>query len=180
MLNQHIVQSRFFSILRYTLFLAALGMIQSCGFHLRGELDLSKSLSPMFIEQNTAFELSRDIKSLLVNNAIVVADKSETSNAQLELVNETKERRVLSVDSNGRAREYQLNYTVTFSFKERDTDASIDRIMLSRSLLFDTDAVLAVENESEVLYREMQRDASRLILLKLQAYTLKKASLNKD
>ncbi len=147
-------------------------MIQSCGFHLRGELNLPQNLSPMFIEKNTAFELSREIKSLLANNSIGSTDDEEASNAQLELVTETKKRGVLSVDSNGRAREYRLNYTVVFSFKAQDINIEMDKIVLSRSLLFDTGTVLAVENESEVLYREMQRDASRLILLKLQAYSL--------
>jgi len=155
-------------------FLLVLLMMQSCGFHLRGELNLPKNLSPMFIQQNIAFELSREIKSLLANNSITSTDDIEASNAQLELVKETKERGVLSVDSNGRAREYRLNYTVVFSFKAQDIDVEMDKIVLSRSLLFGTDTVLAVENESEVLYREMQRDASRLILLKLQAYSFNK------
>lgn len=128
----------------------------------------------MFIEPNTSFELSREIQSLLVNNGIDNTDNVEAANAQLELVSETKERSVLSVDSNGRAREYRLKYTVQFSLKAKDDEVVTDNVALSRSLLFDTGTVLAVENESEVLYREMQLDASRLILLKLQAYSLNK------
>ena len=44
-----------------------------------------------------------------------------------------------------------------------------DSVSLTRSLLFDPEAVLAVTNESEILYRDMQKNAARLILLKLQA-----------
>ena len=66
----------------------------------------------------------------------------------------------------------RLRLAAIFLFNKRDETAAQDTVTLSRSLLFDTDTVLAVENESEVLYREMQRDASRLILLKLQAYSL--------
>ncbi len=149
-------------------------MIQSCGFHLRGELSLSKNLSPIFIVQNTSFALSREVQALLVNNGISRTDDVEAANAKLELVSETRERNVLSVDSNGRAREYRLEYTVVFSFTAQDIDVTKEKVVLSRSLLFGTDTVLAVENESEVLYREMQLDASRLILLKLQAYSLNK------
>ncbi len=165
-------------VLFLSFLLALLMMIQSCGFHLRGELNLPKNLSPMFIEPNTAFELSREIKSLLANNSVISTDNAEASNAQLELVKETKERSVLSVDSNGRAREYRLTLTVIFSFKAHGIEVEMDKVVLSRSLLFDTGTVLAVENESEVLYREMQRDASRLILLKLQSYSLNKQVLN--
>lgn len=147
-------------------------MIQSCGFHLRGELNLSKNLSPIFIEPNTSFVLYREIQSLLNANGISSTDDVEAANAQLVLVSERRERDVLSVDSNGRAREYRLKYTVMFSFKAEDINIEREKVVLSRSLLFGTDTVLAVENESEVLYREMQLDASRLILLKLQAYSL--------
>ena len=159
---------------RFLVSLLLLLTIQSCGFHLRGELSLSKNLSPIFIEQNASFILSREIQSLLVNNGISSTDDVEAANAQLALVSERRERDVLSVDSSGRAREYRLKYTVVFSFKAEDIDIETDKIALSRSLLFGTDTVLAVENESEVLYREMQLDASRLILLKLQAYSLNK------
>jgi outer membrane lipopolysaccharide assembly protein LptE/RlpB len=36
-------------------------------------------------------------------------------------------------------------------------------------LLFDQNAVLAVTNESEILYKDMRRDTARLILLKVKA-----------
>ena len=55
------------------------------------------------------------------------------------------------------------------SERSRDDSISHDSISVARSLLFDPDAVIAVVNESEILYKDMRRDAARLILLKLQA-----------
>jgi len=150
------------------LILAAL-VVHGCGFQLRGALDLSKDIAPLYIQQNSVFELAREIKLLLEKNKIAVTEAPAGANTQLALLSENKKSRVLSVDANGRAREYQLTYTVNVAIKIRQSKEVQDSISLSRSLLFDSDAVLAVTNESEILYRDMRKNAARLILLKLQA-----------
>lgn len=157
-------------------------LIQSCGFQLRGALDLSQDMSPIYLQQNSVFELGREVKSLLTANKIQIAENEKQAKAQLTLLSEAKSRRVLSVDSNGRVREYLLIYKVNFSIKinqskdiselnqeGKQDSISQDSISVARNLLFDPDAVIAVVNESEILYQEMRREAARLILLKLQA-----------
>ena len=155
-----------------SLFLGALLLVSSCGFQLRGAVEISQDVSPIYVEANSVFELAREVKSLLASNKIAIADNQNSANAQLTLTNEVKSRRVLSVDTNGRAREYLLSYTVNFSVKIKQEKVKAETITLTRSLLFDTDAVIAVQNESELLYKDMRRNVSRLILLKLQAHSL--------
>ncbi len=150
-------------------------VVSSCGFQLRSELDLSKEISPLYLERNGAFELARELKLLLATNNISVTDDLGVSNSQLTLLTEDKSRRVLTVDGDGRAREYLLTYTINFAvntggFAKKESNEKTESISLTRSLLFDTEAVLAVTNESEILYKDMQRNAARLILLKLQAF----------
>ena len=178
--------------MRVIAYLVIAASINACGFQLRGSIDLADTLSPIYIEQNSAFELAREIKSLLVANKIKVVNRAGQSNATLSLLNEEKTRRTLSVDGSGRVREYRLSYRVNFvidtkqsasaaiensDVKNNQDSISQDSISLSRSLLFDPDAVLAVTNEAEILYEDMRRDAARLILLKLQARS--KNSVNK-
>jgi len=156
-----------------------LSVLQACGFKLRGSVELSEDMSPLYLNKNSVLQLGREIEALLKGNQIDLADDEKSSNAQLVLVKETKKRRVLSVDSDGRAREYLLSYAVTFAIKVNSSDVATaeqeapEKITLSRSLLFDPDAVLAVANESEILYKDMRRDAARLVLLKLQARSSK-------
>ena len=156
-----------------------LSVLQACGFKLRGSVELSEDMSPLYLNKNSVLQLGREIEALLKGNQIDLADDEKSSNAQLVLVKETKKRRVLSVDSDGRAREYLLSYVVTFAIKVNSSDVATaeqeapEKITLSRSLLFDPDAVLAVANESEILYKDMRRDAARLVLLKLQARSSK-------
>lgn len=167
--------------------------LHGCGFQLRGALDLSQDMSPVYLQQNSVFELGREIKQLLTGNKIQTVEKAELAKVQLTLLNEIKDRRVLSVDTNGRVREYQLYYTINFSIKfspssssetlklpgiplgmpsdaqEELPTATLGSVKVSRSLLYDADAVVAVVNESEVLYKDMRRDAARQVLLRLQA-----------
>lgn len=149
----------------------AVCLIHACGFQLRGALDLSQDISPIYIQQESAFELAREIKTLLSTNNIAIVKSASEANAQLTLLNEVKSSRVLSVDANGRAREYLLSYKVNYALKTKQAEEAQEAISLSRNLVFDPDAVLATSNESEILYKDMQRDASRLMLLKLQAHS---------
>ena len=143
--------------------------LYACGFQLRGAIDLSEDISPVYIEQNTLFELARDIRTLLATNKIKIAKDESKSNTAVVLLSESKKQSVLSVDGSGRAREYLLKYTVNFVIKIKQSEEVTDSLSVTRSLLFDPDAVLAVTNEAEILYRDMQRDVARLILLRLQA-----------
>jgi LPS-assembly lipoprotein len=157
--------------LRFFVSMLLLFTLHACGFQLRGAMDLSQDVSPVYLQQNTAFELGREIKSILVTNKIAIAEYANTANSRLTIVKENKAQRVLSVDSSGRAKEYLITYTVIYTIKIKQQEATDESVVISRSLLFDTEAVLAVTNQAEVLYKDMKRDAARLILQKLQART---------
>jgi len=169
---------------RAFIFLALVLSLYACGFQLRGSINLSSDMSPIYIETNSVFDLAREIKSLLASNKITVTDKAQQSKSQLILLSEAKNKRVLSVDGNGRAREYLLSYKVNFSIimqsekssgesaAQADVEqvaAAQDSITVNRTWVFDPEAVLAVANEAELLYNDMRREAARLILLKLNA-----------
>ena len=163
---------------RILAYMAIVLMLYACGFQLRGSIDLSEDIAPVYIEQGTLFQLGREIRGLLATNKIEVVSKQSQSKSTLVLVKEGRQRRVLSVDGSGRAREYLLTYSVDFVIKIKKSADVSDSLSISRSLLFDPDAVLAVTNETEILYRDMQRDIARLVLLKLQALSLKNAAQN--
>ena len=163
---------------RTLVYMAVVLMLYACGFQLRGAINLSEEIAPVYIEHGTLFQLGREIRSLLATNKIEVVSKESQSRSTLVLVREGRGRRVLSVDGSGRAKEYLLTYTVDFAIKIKQSGDTSDSLTISRSLLFDPDAVLAVTNESEILYRDMQRDIARLVLLKLQALSLKNAAQN--
>ena len=153
-----------------------MSLLHACGFQLRGAVSLSKDMSPVYIEKNSYFDLAREIKDVLSSNAIKTVDSAKSSKSQLILSRVDKSRRVLSVDGDGRAKEYLLTYRVTFEIKRKllsddKFESRHDTISLSRSLLFEPDAVLAVVNEAEAIYKDIEREVAGLILLKLQSFS---------
>ncbi len=146
-------------------------LLTACGFHLRGALDLSDDMAPVYVDAGSVQQLGRDIRSLLQDNGVAVTDSMEQAKTVLALKSESRQNRVLSVDSNGRAREYLLVYTAAFSMQVKPAKAEERSLQVSRSLLFDENAVLAFANEADVVYEELRRDAARQILQKLQAYS---------
>jgi len=155
--------------LRFVLLTLAVLVVHGCGFHLRGSIDVSDDMAPVYLQQNSVFELAREIKSLLISNNIETVDDAGSAKTQLSLLNESKNTRVLSVDGSGQAREYQLTYTANFSVKVKDAKEKTESVKMRRDIVFDSTAVLGFANESEILYKDMRKQAARLILLKLQA-----------
>ncbi|MCK4709440.1 MAG: hypothetical protein KAU21_12550, partial [Gammaproteobacteria bacterium] len=95
--------------------------------------------------------------------------------ATINIENEITTQRVVSVDSQGRASEYELKLEIVFSVSVVDekehTSFSIKnkKLELIRDYVYDNEAVLGKSREKTVLIRDMQRDASRLIMLQIQA-----------
>lgn len=144
--------------------------LSACGFHLRGAVAIPADYSPLYIKQNKVFEVANDLKGLLRGNHIEVVEQATAAKAEIVLISQLNRNRILSVDSNGRAREYLLVYTLNYSLQAEGLKPLNDKIELNRSLLFDANTVLAVNEEGKTLYRDMQRDAARLLLLKFKAY----------
>lgn len=182
------MQSKAFDKILAIALLFLMAQLVACGFQLRGSINLSSDMSPIYLEQNSVFDLAREIKSLLISNRIELVKNVQQSKSQLVLLNETKSQRVLSVDGSGRAREYLLSYKVNFAITvtqkktAKNTAAQNlldqDTLTVTRTWLFDPDAVLAVTNEAELLYTDMRREAARLILLKLNARSKNSESTN--
>ena len=179
--------AKFFSVFAL---LVLVSMQTSCGFHLRGALGLSDTITPVFIELDGAGdELRRELSSLISasgENALA-ASKSEAK-TELTISVIRKKQRVVAVDNRGRAREYELNYK--FSYELKKTSASnaqaeiikTNTVNLKRDLLFDPDSVLAVADEKASLYEDMRKDAARVVLRQLNAIKSEdlKQSRNKE
>ena len=156
---------RIFSLVLMTCTIAA------CGFHLRGAYELPEHLSPVYLDKDSmSLLLYKELRSTLRASGAELTDDKTTAASVLEISQEQQTRDVISVDTLGRAREYRLIYRLTFTL-QASGEAVIDRsnIQLTRNLLFNPEAVLGVTEEMENIYRDMIRDSTGQILLRLQA-----------
>lgn len=144
----------------------------ACGFHLRGDVKLAAALNKVYIEGANPYDpLVRELTRSLTTTGATVVEESKDATAVLQILKNSGSRRVLSVSSVGKVREYELYQTL--DFKVRDAAGlellAPQHLELTRDYLFDTDNVLGKTNEEETLRRDMRRDLVRLVMLRLEA-----------
>lgn len=163
-------------------------LIISCGFHLRGNQNLSSVLPEMEIQGvNKHSDLGRDLYRALTAAKVNILDESNTV---LIITQNNILKRVLSLDSAGRANQYELSYQLNFSLQEiihgeslkygnnKQLDKFIDlvpkqTIHEKREYLFDANLVLAKADEENRLISDM-RQAAILQLVRRLSFSLKK------
>ena len=152
-------------------------LISACGYHLRGSFQLPPQMAVTVIKANNMNgELARGLKRSLETSGIFVVDESvyKQTAAILHIVDERHSKRVLSVDVNGRVREYALHYQLGIELNGPDgLFVPRQSIEMSRDFIFDPEDVLGKSDEEADLLRDMQHDMVRLIMLRLQAATRK-------
>lgn len=163
-------------IQRLALVLLCLSLLNACGFQLRGAYQLPAVMQQTYIDAASVnADLVRSLSIALRASEIQLLDAPSSDAAQLKLFKEVRSKRVVSVDSRGRAREYTLSYAISFSlngpqpvtgdvFRIEQQDLQIDR-----DFLFDPEDVLGNARGESQLYEEMREDLVRLILLRLQS-----------
>lgn len=163
--------------IKFTFLLFISMLVMSCGFHLRGSEDLSSVLPNVNVSGvNPHSDLGRElIRSLALANVDVF---NETS-VILKITKDDFSKRVLSVDSAGRANQYELRYDVSFELLNEVKDKKeiinlmpAQNITERREYLFDADLVLAKENEENRLKIGM-RQAAILQLIRRLKFSLK-------
>jgi LPS-assembly lipoprotein len=150
--------------------LALAGGLVGCGFRLRGAAALPFDTLYLGFGPNSPFgtELARNIRA--GSGTRVVEDRAQAA-AIFELLSESRERDVLSVNAQGRAREIQLRLRVAFRVhdgKGRDLIAPT-QLVAQRDLAYSEEQVLAKEAEEVLLFRDMQSDLVQQLLRRMAA-----------
>ncbi len=155
---------------RASLFLvAALCMtLGACGFQLRGQATLP--FDSLYVASNTglAVQLKRNI---IAGTNTRLVDDPKLAQATFSVLYEAQEKSILSLNSAGRVREYQLRYRYRFRVADAKGLEFVpsNEILLTRDISFNDSAVLAKENEEGLLYRDMQADMVQQVLRRLAA-----------
>jgi len=89
----------------------------------------------------------------------------------IDIVSETRERDVLSVNAQGRAREYRLRLRVVFRVHDGKGREYLGQtaVTTSRDLAVLEEQLLAREYEAEQLYQDMRFDVAQQMLRRMSA-----------
>lgn len=142
-------------------------LVAGCGFQLRGEVVIPfKNLS---VTAPPGSPIAADLsKKIQLNNTPIVADITK-ADGRVAIIEESRDKIILSLSGAGRVREYQLKLRVIYTLTDATGAVIIPRteMNLTRIMSFDDAFVLAKQQEEVLLYRDMENDVVQQILRRL-------------
>lgn len=156
-----------FRLLLAVIFAAVLA---GCGFHLRGTLSGNLPYKTMHIALPETADvrvwLERYIKAA---GSTDVVDEASLAEATFQQITDSRQKTILSVNAQGRVREYRLQLTYRFQIVNAKGQVIIppNEIALTRDITFDDSNVLAKDLEEGLLWRDMNNDLVNQIMRRL-------------
>lgn len=149
------------------LFSAAL--LSACGFQLRGQYTLP--FSSVFVSTPGSSVVAGALKRELANIPTKLMATAKDADAQLNIIEDRRDRQILSLSGAGRVREYELKLRVVYQLVDARGSVFIptSEIQLSRILSYDDSRIIAKQQEEALLYQDMERDAVGQILRRMTA-----------
>lgn len=147
-------------------------MLSACGFQLRGSGgQFNMPFHSIYLAFPETSPLGTELKRNLRGGDTVVVTEPAKAEAQFDVLAENRGKSILSLNSQGRVREYLLTYTLSFRVRDAKGGELLGptEISLKRSISFNESQVLAKESEEALLYRDMQTDLVQQILRRLAA-----------
>jgi len=144
-------------------------VLAGCGFRMRGSAELPfQTLYVPNADTGIALDLKRNVQA---GTQARVVDDAKRAEAILLFSEETRAKEILSLTAQGRVREFQLRYRVSFRVHDgKGADyVPLSTILLTRDITFTDSDVLAKETEEQLLFRDMQSDMVQQIMRRLAA-----------
>lgn len=148
-------------------FLAAWAvMLAGCGFQLRGEAQLP--FASAYVDAPDASVLAPGLRQSLAAQH-KLAGKAQEAPVHIRLVDERREKNILSLSGGGKVREYRLIYKVTLKVTDGMGNELLAPIELQqvREFSYDDALILAKEAEEASLNRAMEQETLRQALRRL-------------
>lgn len=156
--------------MRTLLALILAAALAGCGFHLRGSGSSTLPYKTMHIALPETAEvrvwLERYIKG---GGETEIVTDGKTAEAVFQQLEDNRQKTILSVNAQGRVREYrlQLNYRFRLVNGKGQEIIAPTEVNLSRDISFDDSNVLAKDLEEGLLWRDMNSDLVNQIMRRL-------------
>ncbi len=162
---------RFYALL---LMVVVLGfMLQACGYHLKGAMGPLSPLPPTMVVGSENTPLNSQMLQVLKDMETPIVNEKSLATLILNLSSESKARRVLSVNSEGKAEEYELNYSFTYSVTDNKNKILVSNQIIRRLLAiqFNSEQVNSIVSEAEQLFQDMRQAAVQDLARRLQRFS---------
>jgi LPS-assembly lipoprotein len=147
--------------------------LAGCGFQLRQPPVFA--FRSIYITAAPNSTLGNELKRTIAasDGLTVITDPSGLTNAQvvLDVLTDQREKVVVGLTASGQVREFQLRTRLKFKLRTPQGKELIpeSEILQQRDISFNESAVLAKEQEENLLYRDMQTDIVQQLMRRLAA-----------
>jgi LPS-assembly lipoprotein len=151
-------------------------LLSACGFQLRGAYTLP--FDTLYIAQPEVSELRAVIKrNVEASTQTRIVDDAKEAQATLAVLVDAPVKKIMSLNSAGRVREYQLERNFTFQVVDAKGRQFLppSTIRIAREMTFDDAALLSKEGEEVLLWRDIQNDLVQQLMRRLAAAKLQPA-----
>ena len=167
--------------LLFAVLLAAL--ITGCGFHLRGTLSGNLPYKSLFI----ALPDTADVRIWLeryinASGSTKIVDSPKEADAIFQQISDNRIKTILSVNAQGRVREYRLQLDYRFQIVNSKGQILVrpNEVNLSRDITFDDSNILAKDLEEGLLWRDMNNDLVNQIMRRMSIIKPRNPDLEDD
>jgi LPS-assembly lipoprotein len=153
----------------------------ACGFQLRGQASLP--FETLYVAIPDASLLAAELKrNIIAGTHTRLVNSPAQAQAVLDLSTEERSKTILSLNTAGRVREFQLRYRLSFRVHDaRGRDyLPLTEIRLTRDISFNDAQVLSKESEELLLFRDMQSDMVQQILRRLASAPAEPVALQSE
>ena len=169
----------------FRVFLALIlaAIVAGCGFQLRGTLTSNLPYKTLYIAlpetSDVRIWMQRYIRATDQTRIVDSAKDAEAIFLQLQ---DTRVKTILSVNAQGRVREYRLQLDYKFRVVNNKGQELVgpNEINLSRDITYDDSTVLAKDLEEGLLWRDMNNDLVNQIIRRLSIIKPKNPDLEED
>jgi LPS-assembly lipoprotein len=145
-------------------------LASGCGFKMRGSAELP--FSTLYAGFSPTSAIGADFRRLIrASDGTQLVDRPEAAQARLDVLNELREKEIVSFSSSGRPREYQLRLRLTFRLVDAQGVELIPatELLIRREITTTDTQLVAKEQEEVIMYQEMQQDLVQQLLRRLAA-----------
>ena len=158
-------------------------VLTGCGFQLRGTLSGNLPYKTMLIALPDTSEVRVWLERYInAAGSTEIIDDPKLADATFQQLSDSRIKTILSVNAQGRVREYrlQLNYRFRVVNAKGQILVPPNDVSLSRDITFDDSNVLAKDLEEGLLWRDMNNDLVNQIMRRLSIIKPKNPDLEED
>ena len=145
-------------------------LLASCGFQLRGDPEVG--IRKLYLSSVGASAVKDDIRRTLATGPTRLVVTAAEAEAQLQILQEEREKSVATITGSGRVYEFQLTLRVRYQLVVPGREEPVippTRLETRRLISYSETAPTAKEAEEQLLYKDMQLDLAHQILRQVAA-----------